>query len=216
MSALRERLVRAGRAERAPDGVRQRVLRSAAAATLLAGFGKLGAAMAFVALAAAGTAAYSATHSSREVPALRIAGSLRPGDVRRTAAPAAISEPSAAVASPLGSAASAPARMASSLPDALPPVSLAPTRSSLAAEVEVLDEARSALSRGDVPRANVALVGFRRSFPRPILGEEASVLEIETIARGGSLPQARARFQTFRTAHPTSPALGRLARMVGE
>ena len=54
-----------------------------------------------------------------------------------------------------------------------------------------------------------------RRFPDGALAPEREVLAIESLARLGRLPAARARLTAFRAAYPGSPHLARLASLVG-
>jgi hypothetical protein len=52
-------------------------------------------------------------------------------------------------------------------------------------------------------------------FPAGALAPEREVLAIEALTGLGRVPEARARFATFRARYPQSPHLGRLSSLVG-
>jgi hypothetical protein len=219
MSALRERLVRAGRNERAPRLMRQRVLRSVGifgGAGIVAGLAKTGAALALVALGASATVLSHELGGAGAIPAVLGSSHVRvPAPIVPRGLAAKVEETVPSVApgdDRQGALAIAPTKSRTTAVN----MAGAQSSTSLAAEVKALDEARTALANGDADRASQMLLRYRRTFSRPLLHEEATVLEIEALARNGDRVQARTRLATFRKTHPTSPAVGRLARIVGE
>jgi hypothetical protein len=100
----------------------------------------------------------------------------------------------------------------SSLPIALapPPVAAPSTRASpappesLSAERAMLDEARSALARGDAANALNLLEAHAYSFHKPQLAEEREAIAVQTLVALGRYDDARARAARFKEATPNS------------
>lgn len=97
-----------------------------------------------------------------------------------------------------------------------------PARSTLADEVMLVDEARAALRRGDVPRALSRLEAHATRFPSGAFTIERDALRIEALAAQGREAEARAAALSFVKAHPGAPipprakkALERDAKNVG-
>jgi hypothetical protein len=97
-----------------------------------------------------------------------------------------------------------------------PSSSAASDDNGLAAEVAALDRAREALAGGSVPAALGALDDYQRSFPHGVLGQEAAVLRIEALVKGGNTAAAKALADRFLAANPQSPHAPRIRRLVGE
>jgi hypothetical protein len=76
--------------------------------------------------------------------------------------------------------------------------------STLEAERSLLDEARSALSRGDALRALSLAESHIRRFGHPQLAEEREALAIQALVSAGRYEEARGRAARFRTAWPSS------------
>jgi hypothetical protein len=135
----------------------------------------------------------------------------------------AVPNPAAAVASAQASAAgsasvSVPA-LARAVPAPTPPVSLpsavrAAKSSSLPEQVSSLDRARVALNSGDPGAALAEIARYRSAWPRGVFLTEASVLEIEALAKRGEVALASRRAQAFVTAHPDSPQVERLRALI--
>jgi hypothetical protein len=85
---------------------------------------------------------------------------------------------------------------------------------SLGDELEVLSQASKALSSGNSTLALTRLAEYRREFPRPRLGLEAEVLNIQALAESGQLSSAQARAQRFVARHPGSPLIARVKKYV--
>jgi hypothetical protein len=79
-----------------------------------------------------------------------------------------------------------------------------PALSSLRAEREVLDRARSALSGGDATAALALLDRHTTEFPQALLAEEREALAVQALVIGGRYDEARARAARFRAAWPGS------------
>jgi outer membrane protein assembly factor BamD (BamD/ComL family) len=82
--------------------------------------------------------------------------------------------------------------------------------SSLSEQVQSLDRARVALGSGNAGAALVEIAHYRKAWPKGVFLTEASVLEIEALAKRGEHSLAAARAQAFVTAHPDSPQAERL------
>lgn len=76
---------------------------------------------------------------------------------------------------------------------------------SLARERNLLDMARTALSRGDTSSALSAVETHAKEFPRSQLAQEREVLAIQALVSAGRVPEARRRAAAFHTAFPKSP-----------
>ena len=72
------------------------------------------------------------------------------------------------------------------------------------------------VGRGSVPAALGALDDYQRSFPHGVLGQEAAVLRIEALVKGGNTAAAKALADRFLAANPQSPHAPRIRRLVGE
>ena len=76
---------------------------------------------------------------------------------------------------------------------------------SIADEVALLDEARSALAGGDTTSTLRILDAHDRTFPNGVLAPEASVLRIDALVDSGDETSARAEANRFLAAHPNGP-----------
>ncbi|GMU60376.1 MAG: hypothetical protein AMXMBFR34_21390 [Myxococcaceae bacterium] len=74
----------------------------------------------------------------------------------------------------------------------------------LSAERALLEVARTALAKGDVPGTLEAVERHAREFPRGRLAEEREVLFIQALAQAGRRDEALARAQRFRAHFPDS------------
>jgi hypothetical protein len=122
----------------------------------VAGKGVIGAAV--VGLAAAGAIALRAEPGERSAPRTEVAGEVPSAAPARQAPPAAQPEPAAAE----------PA--------------VAESSRELREEIQLLDEARSALQRGSSSRALEQLDRYRQRFPSGVLRREASLLRQQATA----------------------------------
>jgi hypothetical protein len=147
------------------------------------------------------------TASEVAVPSAPIAGGT-PNEV--AAAPA---EPRAAKVNAGGSAPDAP-----EVPTSSVAANPAPARSSpsIAREIASLDVARQKLGGGDTRGALDALDTYDRASPSGVLRQEATLLRIEALARGGNLSIARRLAARFLREHPRSPHEMRIRTLVGE
>ena len=88
-------------------------------------------------------------------------------------------------------------------------------RPTVGEEIAQLDRARSFLARGRGVEALEAINAYRHAFPAGVLAEEASVLEVESLAIAGQRDRARASGDRFVTSHPRSPLVPRVVRAMG-
>jgi hypothetical protein len=86
--------------------------------------------------------------------------------------------------------------------------------SSLPEQVQSLDRARVALSSGDSGAALIEIAHYRKAWPKGVSLTEASVLEIEALAKRGERSLAAMRAQAFVIAHPDSPQADRLRALI--
>jgi len=93
------------------------------------------------------------------------------------------------------------------------PISRAPT---LAEEIDAVDAARSALSRGDARSALFVLDAYGRVYPRGRLALEAEALRIDALDRSGQKDSARRRAEQFLRNHPKSVLSSRVRRFLGD
>jgi hypothetical protein len=75
---------------------------------------------------------------------------------------------------------------------------------SLAAQQELLDEARAAFGRGENDAALRAITAHERRYPDSLLSEEREALAIKVLVAGDSHAEARARGARFIERHPRS------------
>jgi len=97
-----------------------------------------------------------------------------------------------------------------------PVVEEALRRATVGDEIAALDRARSLLAGGNGSGALDALRDYRRAFPAGVLVQEASVLEIESLAAAGQRDRARALGDRFVADHPRSPLAPRVQRAMGK
>ena len=86
--------------------------------------------------------------------------------------------------------------------------------SSLSEQVASLDRARVALTSGDASGALHEIALYRSNWPQGVFLTEASVLEIEALAKRGDRAAAAARAAAFVEAHPDSPQAERLRALI--
>jgi hypothetical protein len=107
---------------------------------------------------------------------------------------------------------SAPRAAAPSAKEATP---AAETPDTLPREVELLDDARSALQRGAANDSLTALDRYSREFPRGRLSTEALVLRIDALSRAGRTTEAKSLGERFLSANPSSPHRARIEKAIG-
>ena len=98
------------------------------------------------------------------------------------------------------------------------PVAVAPSAStgSLRDEIALLDAARRALRAGDARLALSELDRYQTEYPRALLGQEATLLRIEALARSGNRPAAEALARQFLARQPNSPHAKRIESLLGQ
>jgi hypothetical protein len=90
-----------------------------------------------------------------------------------------------------------------------------PRAASLGREIDLIDAARAALSRGDSRGALATLDAYARLYPRGRLGMEAEVLRIDALERSGDTDGARRRAEAFLRHNPKSVLSARVRRLLG-
>jgi hypothetical protein len=135
-------------------------------------------------------------------------------------APAPVARTSTAPARELGPApaeAQSVARFeASGSPgEARRPLTWPPAADSLEREIELLDQARSAVRANAPVDALAKLDRFAREFPRGRLASEAFVVRLEALVRANRAAEARALAGAHLTRNPSSPHATRIRRIVG-
>jgi len=87
---------------------------------------------------------------------------------------------------------------------------------SIADQLAMLEQARTALGRGDANRALQLLAMHVREYPTSTLSEEREALAVKSLARAGRLEEAKTRLAQFEAQFPGSLMLSTLKRAVGE
>jgi hypothetical protein len=85
----------------------------------------------------------------------------------------------------------------------------------LGLELLAIDNARSALARGNRALASRLLDDYAAEFPKPRLHTEATVLRIETLAASGNRAAALRLGQAFLRRDPNSPYARRVRSLIG-
>jgi TolA-binding protein len=85
----------------------------------------------------------------------------------------------------------------------------------LSEQLRLIDAARSAVAAGNASAAAAALTSYRTRFPRGPFGQEAAVLQIETLDLQGNHAQAAAQARSFLARHPNSPHVSVVQRIAG-
>jgi hypothetical protein len=87
---------------------------------------------------------------------------------------------------------------------------------SIAREIEAVDQVRTLVSRGQSSAALSAIGKYRKEFPRGVLRQEATLLQIEALAKSGNLAAAREIGQRFLREHPRTPHEKRVRALLGD
>ncbi len=163
-------------------------------------------------------------HRTSEEPRL-VSDHAPPAQVRgATAVATALASATAPASEPAPEPASAPAPApelarapapALAAPSDPAPAAPAAAEPSVRAELASLDQARAALAAGDAPRALSLLDAYAAAFPRAAMGQEATVLRIEALARAGDVAAARRLGSSFLESHPGSPYAARVRSLLG-
>jgi hypothetical protein len=85
----------------------------------------------------------------------------------------------------------------------------------LSEQLRLIDTARSAVAAGNAGAASAALTSYRTRFPRGPFGQEAAVLQIQTLDLQGNHAEAAARARNFLQRHPNSPHVSVVQRIAG-
>jgi outer membrane biosynthesis protein TonB len=99
-------------------------------------------------------------------------------------------------------------------PPPAPPAPVQVDARRLAAEVAVLDRARTALARRDATTALAALDEHRRDFADGALVAEAEVVRLEVLVETNQVAAARAQAADFLAKFPRSPLVRRVRSLV--
>ena len=83
----------------------------------------------------------------------------------------------------------------------------------LSEQLRLIDAARSAVAAGNASAASAALSTYRTRFPRGPFGQEAAVLQIQTLDLQGNHAQAAAQARSFLARHPNSPHVSVVQRI---
>lgn len=83
----------------------------------------------------------------------------------------------------------------------------------LSEQLRLIDAARTAVAAGNASAASAALSSYRTRFPRGPFGQEAAVLQIETLDLQGNHAQAAILARSFLARHPNSPHVSVVQRI---
>jgi TolA-binding protein len=175
----------------------------------------------------AATGASVLPHAPEEpAPAPAAASAPKPAPVAR--ADRAAAEPGEAAneatqtpapaATPAPRATSGPAHDPAPAPDLAPSIARfepPPAADALEREIELLDQARSAVRANRPDAALAKLDHFAREFPRGKLSSEAFVVRLEALMRANRVAEARTLAAAHLTRDPSSPHAARIRRLVG-
>ncbi|HYQ16926.1 MAG TPA: tetratricopeptide repeat protein [Polyangiaceae bacterium] len=148
---------------------------------------------------------WAAFHPSAEPPwpaAVVSAVAARP----LPSAPAVETAPPVAPPAPASAVAPRPSAALTAAPSAV---------SDLREQIAWLDRARASLRAGDSQGALTQLTEYRKRFPRGEFAQEVTVLKIEALVQDGQMDGARALGKKFLAAHPESPHVERIERLIG-
>jgi len=85
--------------------------------------------------------------------------------------------------------------------------SVADDGADLSEQLRLIDTARAAVAAGNASVASSTLASYRSRFPRGPFGQEAAVLQIETLELQGNHALAATQARNFLTRYPNSPHL---------
>lgn len=92
--------------------------------------------------------------------------------------------------------------------------SAAPRGDTLSRQLELIDQARGAMQRGDAARALRLVDTYRSQFPRGSLHAEATVLKVEALMAAGQRTRARQIAEAFLSKAPDSAYARRLRSLI--
>jgi hypothetical protein len=84
-------------------------------------------------------------------------------------------------------------------------VTAADSAADLSEQLRLIDAARSAVAAHNATAASAALSSYRTRFPRGPFGQEAAVLQIETLDLQGNHALAASQARSFLARYPSSP-----------
>jgi Outer membrane lipoprotein len=93
------------------------------------------------------------------------------------------------------------------------PANSAADGTDLSEQLRLIDAARAAVAAGNAGAATSALSSYRTRFPRGPFGQEATVLQIETLDLQGNHAQASSLARSFLARHPNSPHVSVVQRV---
>ena len=158
------------------------------------------------------TTAWIAQSEHASVRSLSPAGAT--SAIVRVVTSSARSAPSALGSAPATSAAPSPPPLP--VPRGSGPAVDAPSPAGdLREQIALLDRARAAVRAGNSAAALSELSGYAKRFPRGQFSQEVTVLKIEALAQNGQMAAARALGKKFLAAHPESPHVERIERLIG-
>lgn len=85
----------------------------------------------------------------------------------------------------------------------------------LSEQLRLIDAARAGVASGNAAAASAALSSYRTRFPRGPFGQEAAVLQIETLDLQGNHALAAAQARSFLARYPNSPHVSVVRRIAG-
>ena len=85
----------------------------------------------------------------------------------------------------------------------------------LSEQLRLIEAARAAIAGGNASAASAAVASYRSRFPRGPFGQEAAVLQIETLDLQGNHAKAAALARNFLARHPNSPHVSLVQRIAG-
>jgi len=129
-----------------------------------------------------------------------------------TAAPAT-PEPAPSAAPPTREESAPPTREESAPSKRASRAVAAESGADLSEQLRLIDAARSAVAAGNASAASAALSTYRTRFPRGPFGQEAAVLQIQTLDLQGNHAQAAAQARSFLARHPNSPHVSVVQRI---
>jgi len=132
----------------------------------------------------------------------------------------AVAAPVAEVRAPVGAgdnviSSSRPTKLGAAVPLVPRRTKARPEAGDLAAEIGLVDAARTAVATGGEEKALVLLRRYEATYPSGTFRPEATVLRIEALDRLGRKKDARDLARTFVAAHPESALADRVARVTG-
>jgi hypothetical protein len=91
-----------------------------------------------------------------------------------------------------------------------------PGNASLAAEIRLLDQTRSALDAGDPERASALLERYTSARPSPVLAQEAALLRVRLLVKRGQRRAAAELARRIIHEHPESAHVDSLRQLAAE